>query len=74
MSHELIVPGRYVDHTFIADGPLPDGEGKAELRISTTEKTLSASIFDLFGKASQLRTATDIAVQIAEDRQDWGEP
>jgi hypothetical protein len=36
LSQELIITGRYVDHTFIPDGPLPDTEGKAALIITPT--------------------------------------
>jgi hypothetical protein len=32
------------------------------------------SIFDLFGKARHLRTGEDIARQIQEERDSWGEP
>jgi hypothetical protein len=32
------------------------------------------SIFDLFGKACQLRSGEDIAAQIREERDSWGEP
>jgi hypothetical protein len=74
MSHELIVPGRYIDHAFIPDGPMPDAEGKAELIITPISSVSSVSIFDLFGKAPRLRTAADIAAQIAEERSEWGEP
>jgi hypothetical protein len=31
------------------------------------------SVFDLFGKAPRLRTAEDIARQIGEERNGWGE-
>ena len=73
MSPEVIVPGRYVDHTFIPDGPLPDTEGNAELHIRPTLPTQTVSIFDLFGKAARLRSAADIAAQIEEERMAWGE-
>jgi hypothetical protein len=32
------------------------------------------SVFDLFGKAPTLRTAEDIAAQVREERDAWGEP
>ena len=32
------------------------------------------SIFDLFGKAEELRTGDDIADQLREERDAWGEP
>ena len=34
----------------------------------------SGSIFDLFGKADVLRTGDDIADQLREERDAWGEP
>ena len=33
----------------------------------------SPSVFDLFGKAPQLRTGDDIARQVREERDAWGE-
>ena len=73
MASVVVVPGRYVDHTFIPDGMLPDVEGAAELIITQSTPT-PVSIFDLFGKADQLRTAADIAAQVQEERNEWGEP
>lgn len=32
------------------------------------------SIFDLFGRATVLRTGEDIADQLREERDSWGEP
>ncbi len=61
MSRTLVVRGRYVDRTFIPEGPLPDAEGAAELIIIPTPPPSAPSIFDLFGKAPRLRTAEDIA-------------
>ena len=74
MSQSLIVPGRYANHKFIPDGKLPDAEGAAELIIIPNQGPTSGSIFDLFGKAARLRTAEDIATQIQEERNEWGEP
>ncbi len=33
----------------------------------------NVSIFDLFGKAETLRTGEDIAEQVREERDSWGE-
>jgi hypothetical protein len=75
MPKTLVVRGRYVDHTFIPEGQLPDAEGAAELIItSQSSSTPSISVFDLFGKASHLRTAEDIAAQIQEEHNEWAEP
>lgn len=35
--------------------------------------SLPASIFDLFGKAPTLRTAEDIAKQLEDERDAWGQ-
>lgn len=72
MPQTVVIHGRYVDHTFIPDGQLPDVEGTAELIITQTPST-ATSIFDLFGKASRLRSAEDIAAQVQEERNEWGE-
>jgi hypothetical protein len=75
VSKTLIVRGRYSDHTFIPDGQLPDVEGAAELVITPqTSATPQHSVFELFGKAARLRSAPDIAAQIQEERNEWGEP
>lgn len=72
MSEPLVIRGRYVDRTFIPDEPLPDAEGTAEL-IVTPSAPSRGSMFDHFGKAPQLRTAEDIAAQLREERDSWGE-
>ncbi|MCI0681874.1 MAG: hypothetical protein L0Y71_07195 [Gemmataceae bacterium] len=75
MSQALIVRGRYANQRFIADENLPDTEGPAELVITpTVREPSSVSIFDLFGKAPRLRSAEDIAAQIQQERDEWGEP
>ena len=75
MPDTLVVRGRYIDRTFIPDGQLPDAEGVAELLITLhTSPASSLSVFDLFGKAARLRTVEDIAFQIQEERNEWGEP
>ncbi len=46
----------------------------ALLRDKASPSTSPAgSIFDLFGKAPQLRTGEDIALQLQEEREAWGE-
>jgi hypothetical protein len=73
MSQTIVVPGKYIDHAFIPDGQLPDVEGTAQL-IITSPPNSSASIFDVIGKAPKLRTGKDIAAQIQDERDEWGEP
>jgi hypothetical protein len=74
MSQTLVIRGHYADRKFIPDGKLPDAEGAAELIITPNQKSPAGSMFDLFGKASRLRSAEDIAAQIQEERDEWGEP
>lgn len=73
MSQIVVIHGRYVDHTFIPDEQLPDVEGTAELVI-TQSAPKQTSIFELFGKAARLRSAEDIAAQVQDERNEWGEP
>jgi hypothetical protein len=74
MSEPLVVRGRYSGHAFIPDGPLPDAEGPAELIITPQAPLVARSAFESFGKAPRLRSAEDIAAQLREERDAWGEP
>lgn len=78
MTQALVIRGRYADQTFIPDEPLPIAEGPAELIVFPNPQSLPAvpgrSIFDLFGKAPRLRTEEDIAAQLREEHDAWGEP
>ena len=74
MPEPVVIRGRYEDRTFIPDQPLPDTFGLAELIIQPVLEQSSRSIFDLFGKATRLRSAEDINSQLAADREEWGEP
>jgi hypothetical protein len=74
MSHELVIHGHYVNHTFIPADPLPDAEGKAALVITPTAPSNGGSMFDLFGKAARLRSTADIAAQLSDEHEEWGEP
>jgi hypothetical protein len=40
----------------------------------TSQNGAQPSIFDLLGKAPTLRTAEDIARQVREERDAWGDP
>lgn len=73
MSYTLIIRGRYVDHTFIPDGPLPDAEGAAQLVIIPTATHSGNSIAAAFGSASVLRSGEDILSQVNEERDEWGD-
>jgi hypothetical protein len=77
MHQAIVVRGSYVGQAFIPDEPLPLVEGAAELivfpRTNVESRTPAVSIFELFGKAPILRSAEDIAAQLREERQAWGE-
>jgi hypothetical protein len=73
MERTLTVRGRYAGRTFIPDGPLPDGEGTAELIITPTPSPPVGSIADAFGKAPVLRSGDDILAQVRADRDEWGD-
>jgi hypothetical protein len=77
MAEAVVIRGRYVGQRFIPDEPLPTVEGAAELIVfvgaTPSSPTPPRSIFDLFGKAATLRTGEDIAEQIREERDGWGE-
>ena len=73
MSQTLIIRGRYVDRTFIPDGPLPDAEGAAELVITPATPKSSGSVADAFGTASVLRSGDDVLSQVRADRDEWGD-
>jgi hypothetical protein len=76
MAEALVLRGRFVGQTFIPDEPLPLAEGDAQRIVfpGTRGATPPAgSLFDLFGKAPRLRTAEDIAPEVREERDAWGE-
>lgn len=60
---------------FVADDPLPDAEGPAELIVHVQPpKDARPSVYDAFGKAKQPRTAADLDAQLAEERAAWDDP
>jgi hypothetical protein len=76
MHQALIIRGRFAGQVFLPEEPLPAVEGAAELIIFPSAQQAGAahSIFDLFGKAANLRSAGDIATQLQQERSSWGEP
>lgn len=44
------------------------------LKAAPAKEAAAPSIFDLFGKAPVLRTGDEIAKQVQEERDAWGEP
>ena len=75
MPNALVIRGRFAGRTFVPTDPLPFAEGAAELIIFPDASVPpTASIFDLVGKAPRLRSAEDIASQLRDERDAWGEP
>ena len=72
MSTPLVIHGRLTPQGFVADEPIPDIKGPAELIVYPTSGTDAASegpsISDFFGKAPHLRSGEDIDAQIEEAR------
>ena len=70
MDAAIVIHGTITAKQFISDEPMPDVEGPAELIVypknTSREESSRVSIFDLFGKAPQLRSAADINVQVRE--------
>lgn len=73
MDQTLIVRGRYVNQTFIPEGPLPDAEGAAQLVITPIPPRARGSVADAFGAASMLRSGDDILAQMRAERDEWGD-
>ena len=75
MEQALIIRGRYAGRTFIADGPLPDGEGAAELIITPikSEPTVRHSIAESIGKAPVMQSGDEILARIKAERDDWSD-
>lgn len=74
MNQPLVIRGRYSKQAFIPSEPMPVAEGTAELVIIPETVQPKASLFDLIGKAEQLRTTEDIMSHVHEEREAWGEP
>lgn len=73
MSTPIVVRGQYAGGVFVPSEPLPDAEGPAELLVFPhSPPSKGGTIFDVFGKAKVLRSAEDIAAQLAEERAAWG--
>lgn len=72
----IVIRGRFVDHEFVPNDPLPEVEGDAELIVhcqTCDDHAEPKSMFDLFGKAAVLRSREDIDRQIQEERASWGD-
>ena len=75
MNQALVIRGHYKGQSFVPDEPMPQVEGTAELIVYPVPSgpQCVSSIFELFGRAAQLRSAEDIDAQIREEREAWGE-
>ncbi len=75
MDTALVIHGKIAEKQFISNEPIPDVEGPAELivypRQSAGKQAAGVSIFDLFGKAGNLRSAEEIDRQVREEREAW---
>ena len=78
MENALVVRGWLANKAFVSDGPMPEVEGPAELIVYAQEPRADSgddsSLFDLFGKAPQLRSAEDIDAQLRAERDSWDDP
>ncbi len=76
MESPVVIRGIFTNQVFVPEGPLPKIEGRAELIVyeaSESRDEDDASLFDLFGKAPQLRTAEDLDAQLQAKRDSWNE-
>lgn len=77
MNTAIVIHGRIASGQFIADEPLPNVSGLAELIVyandGTRQEEPATSIFELFGKAEHLRSGEDIDAQVREERAAWGD-
>ncbi len=75
MDSPVVIRGTYHNKTFVPADPLPEAEGPAELIVhAQPPKDDRPSIFDVFGKAKQLRTAEEIDTQLKAERDLWDVP
>ncbi len=77
MDAAIVIHGVLSERQFVADEPLPDVEGPAELIVYPKDAAKPVlpgkSMFEFFGKAPQLRSAEDIDAQVREERDAWGD-
>jgi hypothetical protein len=76
MDAAIVIHGKIASGQFVADEPIPNVEGQAQLivyaRDSSRMESRAVSVFDLIGKAEHLRSGEDIDAQIREEREAWG--
>jgi hypothetical protein len=75
MESPVIIRGTFANQVFIPEGPMPEIEGRAELIVyeqpPVSDQDDDASLFDLFGKAPQLRSAEELDAQLKAERDSW---
>jgi len=77
MGGPLVIHGKIVNRSFVADDPMPDLEAPAQLIVYAEvarETRPRNSMFDVFGKARLLRSAEELDAQLREERDAWNEP
>jgi hypothetical protein len=75
MDSPVIIRGTFTNQVFVPESPMPQIEGPAEL-IMYQQKPESddendSSLFNLFGKAPQLRSAEELDAQLKAERDSW---
>jgi hypothetical protein len=63
-----------IDVTGLSREAVRTVEALVEMLREGRQIKAAPSIFDLFGKAEVLRTGDDIAAQLRDERDAWGEP
>ncbi len=75
MDTPVIIRGTFTNQVFVPEGPMPKVEGRAELivyePVPDAEEDDDSSLFDLFGKAPQLRSAEDLDARLRAERDSW---
>jgi hypothetical protein len=75
MDAAIVIHGKIAAGQFIADEPMPNVEGQAQLIVyakdATRAEPRAASVFELFGKAEYRRSGEEIDAQIREEREAW---
>ncbi len=78
MDSPVVIRGTFSNQVFVPEGPLPKVEGRAELIVyeqaPESDEGDDSSLFDLFGKAPQLRSGEDIDAQLRAERDSWDDP
>jgi hypothetical protein len=75
MDSPVIFRGTFTNQVFVPESPIPQIEGRAELIVYEQKPESNdeddSSLFDLFGKAPQLRSAEELDAQLKAERDSW---